>query len=127
MRAKRLACFLLLLSMVVVSGCQRKKDLVGRWDMGGSNFYFRQDGVVFYLSSSKVRYQGRYSYDGSTEPGTVRADLQEMNGDRRRLTLNLLVTFLTADRVRFEDANGSSYRSMVAARVDEDLGQTDSR
>ncbi len=95
--------------------------------MGGSNFYFRQDGVVFYLSSSKVRYQGRYSYDGSTEPGTVRADLQEMNGDRRRLTLNLLVTFLTADRVRFEDANGSSYRSMVAARVDEDLGQTDSR
>lgn len=123
MGAKRLACFLLLLSMVIVSGCQRKKDLIGRWDMGNSNFYFRQDGVLFYLTPSRQRYQGRYQYDDSTDPGIVRADLQGMNGDQGRLRLELAVTFLGPDRIRFDGTSKDrSYRTSVATRVTENTG-----
>jgi len=118
MRAKHLECCLFLLATVLLTGCLEKKDLVGRWDMGSSNFYFRKDGVVFYLSSSKVRYQGRYSYDHSTDPGTVRAQLQAINGDRSPLSLELLVTFLGPDRVRFDSTSGGRNRSTLAARME---------
>jgi len=121
MRAKQVACCLLLLAMVVVSGCQEEKGLVGRWDMGSSNFYFRKDGVVFYTAASKTRYQGRYYYDASTDPKTVRAELKEMNGSQRQLTMDLLVTFLSPDRVRFDNRNGGRNPSILGARAQEDL------
>ena len=118
MRAKHLACCLLLVATVLVSGCMNEKDLVGRWDLGSSNFYFRKDGVVFYLSSSKTRYQGRYSYDDSTDPGIVRAQVQPINGDGSPLSLELRVTFLGPDRIRFDSANGKRNRSTIAGRME---------
>lgn len=121
MRAKRVACCLLLLAMVAVSGCQEEKSLVGRWDMGRSNFYFRKDGVVFYTSSSQTKYQGQYYYDDSTDPATVRAEMQEINGSHRPLTLELMVTFLSADRVRFDNPNGGKNSSTLGARMPENL------
>ncbi len=120
MRAKRVACCLLLLAMVVLSGCQEEKGLVGRWDMGRSNFYFRKDGVVFYTSSSQTRYQGRYYYDDSSEPGKVRVDVQEINGGQRPLSFQLLVTFLSPDRVRFDGLSGGKNSFTLGSRVAED-------
>lgn len=119
MRAKRVACCLLLAAMVVLSGCQEEKGLVGRWDMGRSNFYFRQDGVVFYTSSSQTRYQGRYYYDDSAEPGKVRVDVQEINGGQRPLSFQLLVTFLSPDRVRFDGLSGGKNSFTLGSRVPE--------
>jgi hypothetical protein len=119
MRAKHVVWYLLLVAMAVVSGCEKKRNLVGRWDMGRSNFYFREDGVVFYLSSSKVRYQGRFDYDDSKDPGIVRAELQAINSDRRHLSLELLVTFLSPDRIRFDSTSGGPNPSTVAARTEE--------
>jgi len=118
MRGKHIACYLLLMAAVVVSGCEKDRDLVGRWDMGSSNFYFRKDGVVFYLTSSKTRYQGRYSYDDSTDPGIVRAELQAINGDRSPLSLELLVTFLGPDSIRFDSAAGGRNRATLASRME---------
>ena len=118
MRGRHVAWYLLLVAMVVVSGCEKKRGLVGRWDIGSSNFYFRADGVVFYLAPSKTRYQGRYSYDDSGEPGILRAELQAINGNRQ-LSLEYLVTFLGPDRVRFERTNGGRVLSLLAARMEE--------
>ena len=89
MRVKHIACCLLLLAMVVVSGCQEPKGLVGRWDMGRSNFYFRKDGVAFYTSESKTRYQGRYHYDDSTDPGKVRVELEEIDSKDKVVLMEL--------------------------------------
>ena len=119
MRVEHVACCLLLLAMVVVSGCQEPKGLVGRWDMGRSNFYFRKDGVAFYTSTSQIKYQGRYYYDDASDPGTVRAELQEVNSNPKPLTLELLVTFLSPDRVRFDGRSGGRDRSMIASRIEE--------
>ena len=78
MRAKHVVWCLLLVATAVVSGCDEERGLVGRWDMGRSNFYFRGDGAVFYFSSSKMKYQGRYYYDDSNDPAILRADLAVM-------------------------------------------------
>jgi hypothetical protein len=121
MRAKRAVWCLLLAATAVVSGCDDERNLVGRWDMGRSNFYFRGDGVVFYFSSSKTRYQGRYYYDDSTEPATVRTDLAEVNGGANPFTLELQVTFLSSDRVQFVNTNGGQRRSTLASRMPENL------
>jgi hypothetical protein len=117
MRAKHMAHCLLLAATVGVSGCLESYDLVGRWDLGSSSFHFRKDGLLFYLSPSKIRYQGQYSYDDSTEPGIVRAQLQPMSSDRSPIALELLVTFLGPDRIRFEIANGSRKRTLIGARL----------
>lgn len=120
MRAKHVACYLLLVAAVaVVSGCEEKRDLIGRWNMGKSNFYFRNDGVIFYLTSSGIRYQGRYSYDDSADPGMVRAELQPINSNRSPLSLELLVTFLGPDSVRFDSTSGGRKRAMLADRMNE--------
>jgi hypothetical protein len=118
-RAKHIAHGLLLLAAVSASGCVQKRDLVGRWDMGASNFYFRKDGILFYRTSSGTRYQGRYSYDHSKDPGIVRAELQATNGDREPLSLQLQVTFLSPNRIRFDGAGRGRNRPMMAARVED--------
>ncbi len=121
MRAKHVVGCLLLVATAVVSGCDEKHVLVGRWDMGQSNFYFRGDGVVFYLSSAKVRYQGRYYYDDSTNPGTLRADLAVIGGNGNPFTVEFEVTFLGQDRLRLINTNGGPMRTMLASRMAEDL------
>ena len=119
MRAKHVACCLFLVATIVVSGCEQERDLVGRWGMGSSNFHFRNDGVVFYLASTGVRYQGRYSYDDSTDPGTVRAELQAINGNRSPFSLDFQVTFLGPNTLRFDNLNGGRNRVMLASRMAE--------
>ncbi len=108
------------MATVLVSGCQKKKELIGRWDMGTSNFYFRKDGVVFYTSPSKAKFQGRYYYDETADPPVVRTEMQEMNGRQRPLTLDLQVTFLSPDRIRFDGLRARSGRNptMLAARAE---------
>ena len=123
MRAKHVVCCLLLVATVVVSGCDDKRKLVGRWDMGRSNFYFRGDGVVFYLSSAKTRYQGRYYYDDSTDPAILRTDLAEINGNGRPFTLEFQVTYLGADRLQLVSSNNGQRRSTLASRMAENLNE----
>jgi hypothetical protein len=117
MRAKHVVGCLLLVATAVVSGCDEKRDLIGRWDMGKSNFYFRGDGVVFYLSSAKVRYQGRYYYDDSKDPGILRADLATIDGNGNPFTLEFQVTFLGQDTLRLVNMNGGPKRSTLASRM----------
>jgi hypothetical protein len=121
MRAKPIVWCLLLAATAVVSGCDEKRNLVGRWDMGRSNFYFRGDGVVFYLASSKTKYQGRYYYDDSTDPAVLRADLAEVTGGGNPFTLELQVTFLSSDRLQFVSMNNGQRRSTLASRMPEDF------
>ena len=123
MRAKHVACYLLLVATVIVSGCVNERELVGRWSMGKSNFYFRKDGVVFYLASTGIKYQGQYSYDNSSDPGIVRADMQAINGDHRPLSLELQVTFLGPDSLRFDSMNGGRNRATLATRMAENLSE----
>ncbi len=122
MRTKHVVCCFLLVATAFVSGCDEKRGLVGRWDMGKSNFYFRGDGVVFYLSSAKVRYQGRYYYDDSKDPGILRADLAAIGGNENPFTLEFQVTFLGQDCLRLVNTNGGPKRTMLASRRAENPG-----
>lgn len=117
MRANRVRCCLLLAATVLFTGCLQEYNLVGRWDAGNSSFHFRKDGLLFYLTSSKVRYQGRYTYDDSTDPGLVRAELKSMDDKQSSLSLTLLVSFLGPDRIRLESANPGRKRTVLAARM----------
>lgn len=118
MSANRLACCLLLAVTVVVSGCQENPGLVGMWDMGRSNFHFREDGLLFYRTSRDERYQGRYYYDSSTTPGVVRAQLEPMNGGSGRpISLQLQVKFLTPNYIQFDGPSREGNRTMLASRV----------
>ena len=121
MRAKQVVWCLLLAATAIVSGCDDERNLVGRWDMGRSNFYFRGDGAVFYFSSSKTRYQGRYYYDDSTEPAILRTDLAEVDGGGNPFTLELQVTFLSSDRLQFVSTNNGQRRATLASRMPENL------
>ena len=119
MRANRVRCCLLLAATVLFTGCLQEYNLVGRWDAGSSTFHFRNDGLVFYLSPSMIRYQGQYHYDASTDPGIVRAVLQPIESDVSPLSLELQVTFLGPDRIRFERTGGGRKRVMLAARMED--------
>lgn len=124
MHVRRRVSWLLLAMAVVISGCTQDHTIVGRWDMGRSNFYFRRDGVVYYLTSSKARYSGRWYFDDSTDPAKLVADMTKINGgggDSLRMELD--VNFLTADRVQFTGTSNGQRRATVASRMAEDLGR----
>ncbi|MCU0980909.1 MAG: hypothetical protein MUF25_17295 [Pirellulaceae bacterium] len=123
MRAKHVVGCLLLVATAVVSGCNDERNLVGRWDMGRSNFYFRGDGVVFYLSSSKTRYQGRYYYDDSSDPAILRTDLAEINGNGRPFSLQFQVSYLGADCLQLVSTSNGQRRSTLASRMPENLNE----
>lgn len=117
MRAKQVVCCVLLLATIGVSGCLKGRTLVGRWETSRSNYHFREDGVVFYRSPSGKKYQGTYRYDDSVTPGILRADLQALDDDQSLLSLELSVTFLSPDSIRFERPRGGRNSSMFATRV----------
>jgi hypothetical protein len=117
MRAKQVACCFLLVATVGASGCLKEHDLVGRWEAGRWNFYFREDGVLFYRSASGTKYQGKYHYDDSTEPGIVRAELQAIGGDGDPISLEFRVTFLSRNSIRFDRENGGRNRSLTLVRT----------
>jgi len=125
MHVKRMACWGLLIATVLISGCNDDHTIVGRWDMGRSNFYFRRDGVVFYLTTARTRYSGRWYYDDSTDPGKLVADMTEINGGGNPLRLEMQVKFLSADRVQFVGTNGGQRRASVASRMPEDMSSSD--
>jgi hypothetical protein len=116
MRAKQVVGCMLLVATVGASGCMKERDLVGRWETGSSNYYFREDGILFYRSSSGAKYQGRYRYDDSTQPGTVRAELQPSNEGDDPISLELCVTFLSPTSIRLELPGGKSNRTVIALR-----------
>ena len=117
MRANRVRCCLLLAATVLFTGCLQEYNLVGRWDAGTSNFHFRKDGLLFYRTSRKIRYQGRYTYDDSTDPGLVRAELKSMDDNQSPLSLTLLVSFLGPDRIRLESGGSGRKQTVLAARM----------
>jgi len=124
MHVRRTVSWLLLAMAVAAGGCNENRTIVGRWDMGRSNFYFRRDGVVYYLTSSRTRYSGRWYYDDSTDPAKLVADMTEINGGNGNpLRMELDVKFLSADRVQFVGTSGGQRRVTVASRMAEDLGK----
>lgn len=123
MHVRRRVAWLLLVMAVAVSGCNEDHTIVGRWDMGRSNFYFRRDGVVYYLTSSKTRYSGRWYFDDSTDPAKLVTDMAEINGGGDSLRMELDVKFLTADRVQFTGTSNGQRRVTIASRMAEDLGR----
>jgi hypothetical protein len=112
---------LLLAGIALCNGCVRERTITGRWKSGSSNFYFREDGVVYYRASSGSKFRGRYRFDTSAEPNVMEARMREINGGSRSLTLKLDVKFLTADRIRVDSAEGEGRSSRVSifSRVSE--------
>ena len=102
MGKKVLALALVLAGTIVVSGCTEERTIVGRWQANSSTYYFRQDGILFYRSSSGEKYSGRFYVDKSTDPLVVQARLQAMNGGGGTLNVKFQAQFLTANRMRVD-------------------------
>ena len=101
MRKQQLISMLLLVSLTLLAGgCRKPRSVVGRWKSGPTNYYFREDGVLFYVAPSGARYRGAYYVDNSSSPWVISSRLSPMDGVSGDRDVTWEMEFLTNDRIR---------------------------
>ena len=123
-RYRWLVCVLLILAGLSLGGCQKSREIQGRWNAGGTTYYFRPDGVLFYKRRSGEKYRGVYTVDRTMDPIVLIARLHGLSGEPT-FTTRIEVQFLGSNRMRFDPVsfNGveETGRSQVLERVTEEL------
>jgi hypothetical protein len=120
MPGKKLAIWLLLFGVIAVSGCNKERSLIGKWQASSSTYYFREDGILFYKAPSGTKYRGQFHVSKSTDAMIVQSRMHGLYGATGTLNVKFQVQFLTADRMRIDVLNDArENRVIMLSRADE--------